>query len=170
MDAACRSIRPAAFLDRDGVLNVDKRYVVRIDQFEWIPGAIDFVKLLNDSGYYVIVVTNQSGVARGMYSAADVEALHEWMQCQLHTEIAHIDAFYYCPHHPDFTGSCACRKPSPGMLIQATREWPVDLSNSFLIGDSQSDILAARAMNLRALFFPGGNLLDFGSTLIKSRC
>src|SRR5262249_43008423 len=95
--------RPAAFLDRDGVLNVDHGYVYRAQDFVWIPGAIKAIKRLNDAGFLVIVVTNQSGVARGLYHEDDIRMLHQWINEALRPEGAHIDAFYYCPHHPEGT-------------------------------------------------------------------
>jgi D-glycero-D-manno-heptose 1,7-bisphosphate phosphatase len=150
--------RPAAFLDRDGVLNVDHGYTHRPDQLEWIPGAPEAVRMLNEAGYYVIVITNQSGVARGYYKEAAVHQFHGHMQDALRTQGAHIDAFYYCPHHPEGTVKelavrCRCRKPSPGMLEQAAREWPIDLDRSFLIGDKDDDMAAAAAFHIRGIKF-----------------
>jgi D-glycero-D-manno-heptose 1,7-bisphosphate phosphatase len=137
--------RPAAFLDRDGVLNVDRGYVHRLDQLEWVDGAAQAVGLLNRAGYIVIVVTNQSGIARGFYDEAAVRQFHTHMQDGLQAQGAHIDAFYYCPHHPQGTVAewavrCRCRKPLPGMLEQAARDWPIDLGRSFMIGDKDDDI------------------------------
>lgn len=153
-----QSKRPAAFLDRDGVLNVDTGYAHRIDQLEWITGAPDAVKLLNEAGYTVIVVTNQSGIARGLYDEVAVHRFHAHMQDALKPQGAHIDAFYYCPHHPDgtveaFTVDCQCRKPATGMLEQAAREWPIDLGRSFLIGDRDGDMEAAAAFKIRGIRF-----------------
>jgi D-glycero-D-manno-heptose 1,7-bisphosphate phosphatase len=150
--------RPAAFLDRDGVLNIDHGYAYRPEQLEWIEGAAEAVRLLNEAGYYVLVVTNQSGVARGFYNETDVRSLHAHMQEILSAHGAHIDAFYYCPHHPDgdiksLAVQCRCRKPSPGMLEQAAREWPIDISASFLIGDRDHDMAAASAFNIRGVKF-----------------
>jgi D-glycero-D-manno-heptose 1,7-bisphosphate phosphatase len=150
--------RPAAFLDRDGVLNVDHGYAYRPDQLEWIAGAPQAVRLLNEAGYIVIVVTNQSGVARGFYDEAAVHQLHAHMQEVLKAQGAHIDAFYYCPHHPEgtvkeFAVNCKCRKPDTGMLDQAAREWPIDLGRSILIGDRDNDMAAAAAFNIRGIKF-----------------
>lgn len=150
--------RPAAFLDRDGVLNCDSGYVWRPEDFHWMPGAQRAVKRLNDAGYLVFVVTNQAGVARGLYKPADVEALHRWVNGVLGKSGAHIDAFYYCPHHPDFGRSCDCRKPAPGMLLRAMREWLVDRERSFMIGDKDIDMEAAKAAGVRGLRFDGGDL------------
>jgi D-glycero-D-manno-heptose 1,7-bisphosphate phosphatase len=150
--------RPAAFLDRDGVLNVDRGYAHRPDQLEWIDGAPEAVRLLNDAGYFVIVITNQSGVARGFYDEDAVRRFHAHMQAALQGHGAHIDAFYYCPHHPDGTVSqyalhCNCRKPGIGLLEQATHEWPIDLTRSFLVGDRPGDLEAAAAFRIKGLLF-----------------
>jgi D-glycero-D-manno-heptose 1,7-bisphosphate phosphatase len=149
---------PAAFLDRDGVLNVDQGYTHRPDQLEWIAGAPEAVGLLNEAGYYVVVITNQSGIARGYYEEAAVQQFHAHMQDALRAQGAHIDAFYYCPHHPEgkikeLAVRCRCRKPQPGMLEQAAREWPIDLGRSFLIGDKDDDMAAAAAFNIRGIKF-----------------
>src|SRR5262245_41089822 len=150
--------RPAAFLDRDGVLNIDHGYAYRPEQLEWVEGAAEAVRLLNEAGYYVLVVTNQSGVARGFYDEAAVRSFHAHMQETLAAHGARIDAFYYCPHHPDgsvtsLAVQCRCRKPGPGLLEQAAREWPIDIGASFLIGDRDHDMAAAAAFNIRGIKF-----------------
>ena len=159
--------RPAAFLDRDGVLNVDHGYAHRPDQLEWIVGAPEAVRLLNEAGYYVFVITNQSGVARGYYEEAAVHQFHAHMQDALRAHGSHIDAFYYCPHHPDgvikeLAIQCRCRKPAPGMLEQAARDWPIDLNRSFLIGDKDDDLAAANTFHIRGIKFDAraGSLVD----------
>jgi D-glycero-D-manno-heptose 1,7-bisphosphate phosphatase len=154
--------RPAAFFDRDGVLNVDRGYAHKPEQLEWIEGAPESVHLLNEAGYYVFVITNQSGVARGYYDEAAVTAFHAHMQDELKLHGAHIDAFYYCPHHPEgivksLALVCDCRKPRTGMLEQAVREWSVDVGRSFLIGDKDDDVAAAAAFNIRAIKFNSAN-------------
>jgi D-glycero-D-manno-heptose 1,7-bisphosphate phosphatase len=156
--AAAKSRRPAAFFDRDGVLNVDHGYVHRPEQLEWIAGAPESVRLLNEAGYLVIVITNQSGVARGFFDESAVKSFHAHMQKGLAGRGAHIDAFYYCPHHPEgtvkaFAMACSCRKPRTGLLEQAAREWPIDQSASFLIGDKDHDMAAAAAFNIRGIKF-----------------
>jgi D-glycero-D-manno-heptose 1,7-bisphosphate phosphatase len=153
-----RPKRPAAFLDRDGVLNFDRGYAHKPEDIEMIPGAAAAVRLLNEAGYYVLVVTNQSGVARGLYSEAAIERVHTHMQDILRAEGAHIDAFYYCPHHPDgsvkkYAIQCHCRKPGSGMLEQAASQWPIDLGRSFLIGDKDLDLAAAAAFHIRGIKF-----------------
>jgi D-glycero-D-manno-heptose 1,7-bisphosphate phosphatase len=159
--------RPAAFLDRDGVLNVDRTYTHKLDDLVMIPSAPAAVRLLNEVGYYVFVVTNQSGVARGYYPETAVDRFNMNMQDILMSEGAHIDAFYYCPHHPDgkvkeLAIQCRCRKPRPGMLEQAAREWPIDLSRSFLIGDKDHDLAAAAAFHIHGVKFDAqaGSLVD----------
>jgi D-glycero-D-manno-heptose 1,7-bisphosphate phosphatase len=150
--------RPAAFLDRDGVLNVDHGYVHRPEQLEWIDGAREAVSLLNLAGYFVLIISNQSGIARGYHDEAAVKSFHAYMQNELAPLGAHIDAFYFCPHHPEgsiksLAVSCRCRKPAPGMLEQAAREWPIDIGASFLIGDKDDDMAAAAAFNIRGIKF-----------------
>jgi D-glycero-D-manno-heptose 1,7-bisphosphate phosphatase len=150
--------RPAAFLDRDGVLNVDHGYVHRPEQLEWIAGAPESVRLLNEAGYYVLVITNQSGVARGFFDEMAVKSFHAHMQNVLAGKDAHIDAFYYCPHHPEgtvkaFAMACSCRKPRTGMLEQAAREWAIDLNRSFFMGDKDDDMAAAAAFKVRGIKF-----------------
>ncbi len=154
MSATTPGKRPAAFLDRDGVLNLDKGYTYRPDDLVVIPGAAEAVRLLNEAGYYVFVVTNQSGVARGLYTMAEVEVFNDRLRDRLAAEGVLIDAFYVCPHHTDgivqeYAIACTCRKPGPGMLEQAAREWPIDLDRSFLIGDKDSDMEAAKAFHIR---------------------
>jgi D-glycero-D-manno-heptose 1,7-bisphosphate phosphatase len=140
-------VRPAAFLDRDGVINVDRGYTYLTERLVFTPTAIEGIKASNDAGYRVFVVTNQSGVSRGYYTVADVERFHEAMQERLRARGAHVDCFYYCPFHPE--GSMAeyaidheDRKPRPGMLLRAIREWPTDVAASVMIDDKESDIHA----------------------------
>lgn len=155
--------RPAAFLDRDGVLNVDAGYVHLPKDFVWIQGAREAIRTLNAAGHFVFVVSNQSGVARGMFSLDDVERLHVWINSELALLGARVDAFYFCPHHPTegrgpFARECDCRKPKPGMILRACAEWPVDIARSFLIGNSERDLEAARRAGIRGIGFDGGNL------------
>lgn len=167
------ALKPAAFLDRDGVLNRDQGYVWRREDFHWLPGAERAVKRLNDARYLVFVITNQAGIARGLYQPEDVEALHRWVNGELGRGSAHIDAFYYCPHHPDGQGAyrqvCDCRKPAPGMLLRAMREWPVNRELSFMIGDKDIDMEAASAAGVRGLHFNGDDLDAFVQSALASR-
>jgi rfaE bifunctional protein nucleotidyltransferase chain/domain len=142
--------RKAAFLDRDGVINKDKAYVHRWEDFEFVPGAIEGMKKLQDSGYALVIVTNQSGLARGYYTEGEYLQLTEAMQQHLAYHGVQLAGIFHCPHHPKGTVpaisiDCNCRKPAPGMLIQAASELWLSLPDSILIGDKTSDIEAARA-------------------------
>ena len=134
---------PALFLDRDGVINVDREYVYKSDDFEFIEGIFEVVKQYHEAGYLVIVITNQSGIARGYYSERDFLHVSRWMQEQFEAYGGKIDHVYYCPHHPEITGSCRCRKPGSGMLIDAKNAYHVDMKHSLMIGDKERDIEAA---------------------------
>lgn len=142
--------RKAAFLDRDGVINKDKAYVHCWEDFEFVPGAIDGMRHLQDAGYALVIVTNQSGLARGYYTQAQYQALTEALHQSLAVQGVQLDGVYHCPHHPQgsvpaLAVDCDCRKPAPGMLLQATRELGLSLPDSILVGDKPSDIEAARA-------------------------
>ncbi|QOZ44045.1 D,D-heptose 1,7-bisphosphate phosphatase [Bradyrhizobium sp. CCBAU 53340] len=158
--------RPAVFFDRDGVLNIDTDYLFEIDKFVWVDGAIEAVKAANDAGYLTFVITNQSGVARGLYEESDIHRLHNWMARELEARGARIDAFEYCPFHPEarierYRRVSDRRKPQPGMITDLLNRFPVDPRRSFVIGDKPSDIEAAHAAGLRGHVFPGGNLREF---------
>lgn len=153
--------QPAAFLDRDGTLNVDVGYPDSLEKIALIPGAVEAVRLLNRAGYRVVVVSNQSGVARGYFNEARVEEINRGVAEMFAREGARIDGFYYCPHLPEaevarYRRECDCRKPAPGMLRQAAREMPLDLSRSLIIGDKYSDIAAGKALGLRAILVRTG--------------
>ena len=159
-------VRPAVFFDRDGVLNRDVGYVYEPGKFEWTEGAREAVKLVNDAGYFAFVITNQSGVARGFYEESDVHALHHWMADQLAAIGAHIDAFEYCPDHPDaiierYRRVNERRKPGPGMITDLLARFPVAADKSILIGDQPTDLAAARAAGIRGLLFQDRNLEAF---------
>ena len=158
-----RPLRPAIFFDRDGVLNRDVGYPHRPNQIEWSPGVFEAVRRANQAGWLVFVVTNQSGVARGLYDEAAVEQLHAWMDGEFAAHGARIDAWSYCPHHPTegvgaYRRDCACRKPSPGMLYDLMERFPVDRARSVLIGDKASDLEAAEGAGVRGVLYTGGDL------------
>nr|WP_272904254.1 HAD-IIIA family hydrolase [Xanthobacter agilis] len=161
-----RRRRPAVFLDRDGVLNVDTGYPHRPEDITWVPGAKAAVKRFNDIGFYTFVVTNQAGVARGYYAEADIAALHAWMGEELRAVGASIDDWRYCPFHPEgsvarYTGAHPWRKPAPGMLLDLLAHWPVDVKESLLIGDKASDLQAATGAGVEGHLFTGGDLITF---------
>lgn len=143
----------ALFLDRDGVINVDHGYVYQIEQFEFIEGIFELCQQAIQLGYQIIIVTNQSGIARGYYSEADLDILNQWLIQKFAAKNVTIRQIYYCPHHPDYGGTqyqhhCLCRKPKPGMMQRASRELNIDLSQSIMIGDKESDMQAAQQANI----------------------
>ncbi|MBU6374225.1 MAG: HAD-IIIA family hydrolase, partial [Alphaproteobacteria bacterium] len=156
--------RPAMFFDRDGTLTVDDGYTYRPEDLEWLPGAIDSIRACNEAGWLVIVATNQSGLARGLYSEADMRRFHDAMQTALQPHGAHIDAFYFCPFHEDArieawrVANHPDRKPNPGMLRRAMLEWPIDRARSMMLGDARSDIAAAEAAGIRGVQIHPGSL------------
>ena len=156
----------AVFLDRDGVLNQDTGFVCRPADFRWVQGAQDAVRWLNESGFYVFVVTNQSGVARSYFTEDDVIRLHHWIEAELGRVGAYIDAFRYCPHHeqavlPQYRKACNCRKPRAGMITDLLAAFPVDRTRSILIGDSERDLEAAQEAGISGFRFSGGDLKEF---------
>jgi D-glycero-D-manno-heptose 1,7-bisphosphate phosphatase len=159
--------RPALFLDRDGVLNEDRGFVHRWEDFVWVEGAREVVAMFNQAGWLVIVVTNQSGVGRGYYAEDDVHILHARMREDLAAAGAHIDAFYHAPQHPEAPVEAyrhpdpPLRKPNPGMILQALADWPIDRDASFLVGDKPSDLEAALRAGIRGVLFAGGDLKAF---------
>ena len=132
----------ALFLDRDGVINIEKEYLYKIEDFEFIDGIFDLCKYYQSLGYIIVVATNQSGIARGYYSEVDFDKLTSWMLKEFSSKGIDIKMVYHCPHHPDISGKCSCRKPNPGMLLQASIDLSIDLKNSIIIGDKERDVLA----------------------------
>lgn len=146
----------AAFFDRDGTINVNTGHLYRMDEIRFISGRPELIRRYNKDGYKVIVVTNQAGIAKGLYSESDMHRVHEEMNRKLREGWgAHIDAFYFCPHHPDFTGPCNCRKPEPGMIEQAIRDFNIDVAHSVLYGDNIWDIQAGERCGIRSILLNG---------------
>lgn len=143
----------AAFFDRDGTINVNTGHLYETEKMVFIQGVPELIKKYNDSGYKVIVVTNQAGIAKGLYTEKDMHKLHKYMnECLLEQYGAHIDAFYFCPHHPDYTGPCDCRKPEPGMIQQAINDYDIDVTKSVLYGDKPSDIEAGEKCGIESIY------------------
>ena len=164
-EAVDEVFRRAVFFDRDGTLNVDIAYLHRPEDFIWIPGAKEAIKYVNDHGYLAILVTNQSGVARGYYPESDVRHVYDWMNEELQSIGAHLDALYYCPHHPQgsvpaYTRTCNCRKPATGLIDEACARFHIDRAASYFVGDRESDMLCARNAGLTGLRYEGGSLYD----------
>lgn len=140
----------AAFIDRDGVINVDRSYVHKIEDFEWVPGVLEAARTLHEAGYALVVVTNQSGIGRGYYDEAAFIRLTDWMKARFAEAGAPLSGVYFCSHHPEkaldgYRKDCGCRKPRPGMLFQAARELGIYLSASLMFGDKPGDMTAGRA-------------------------
>ena len=154
-------MRPAIFLDRDGTLNFDHGWIASPSKIELLPGAAEAVRAINDSGFLAVLVTNQPVIARGEVTVAELDAIHHKLASLLAESGAHLDAIYYCPHHPDsgiageraeFKIHCNCRKPAPGLLEAASRDLDIDVSRSWMIGDSERDLGAAAAFGIPAVF------------------
>jgi len=149
-----KKLRAAVFLDRDGTINEDRGYIGDPDNIVLIEGAAEAVKELNRRDIPVIVITNQSGLARGFYTSADLLAVNNQMKTLLHAKGAHIDGLYFCPHHPE--DNCECRKPETGLLLKAAHEHGIDLAQSVIIGDKVSDMeLGTRANMVKVLVLTG---------------
>jgi D-glycero-D-manno-heptose 1,7-bisphosphate phosphatase len=172
---AVKDLRAAVFFDRDGVLNIDHGYVGELSRFEWVTGARQAIAAVNRAGRLAIVITNQSGVARGMFTEADVAGLHAAMQADLATIGARIDAFYICPYHADARIPAfrhpdhPDRKPNPGMVLRAIADWDIDPGRSMLIGDKESDMEAAHRAGVSGLLFEGGDLAEFLAAAMETK-
>ncbi len=164
----------AVFLDRDGTININEpEYTHKIEDFKFIDGAIEALQKLSQTNYKIFVVTNQSGIARGYYTEKDYEILTNWFLDFCSKNNIRIDGVYHCPHYPEITGDCECRKPKPGMLIQAAKEHGVSLAKSWMIGDSDSDIMAGCEVNAKTIKIGGEktpkNLLEAVEIILSSK-
>lgn len=149
-------LRPAVFVDRDGTLMVERDYLSDPEGVALIPGAVEALHALRTAGYALVVVTNQSGIARGLYSVDDYQAVARRLDELLDRAGAPVDGTYYCPHHPDVTGPCACRKPGTGMYVQAAADLGLDLESSWYVGDKVSDVLPAATLGGRGILVRTG--------------
>jgi len=164
-----------AFLDRDGVINSSRPnngYIGSLKHFKWVPGAIKAIKYLNDKNYKVVVVTNQSGVARGFFRIKDVKTIHSYIQKKLKENEAKIDKFYFCPFHKDgivkkYKKNSSLRKPNIGMFHLVQKKYKIDKINSFMIGDQKTDVMFAKMANIRGYLFNKKNLYMFTKKIIK---
>ncbi len=152
----------AVFLDRDGTINIEKNYVHKIEDYEFIPGAEEAISKLNAAKFKTIVVSNQSGVARGYFGITAILNLHDYIQRELRKKNAWIDAFYYCPHHPEgavpeFSIVCECRKPKRGMIDFALKKWELNLEKSYVVGDHATDILLGKNIGAKTIFVKTGH-------------
>jgi D-glycero-D-manno-heptose 1,7-bisphosphate phosphatase len=161
-----QTLLPAAFLDRDGVINEERRYVHRIEDFVLLPGTLESMARLSRAGFLIVIVTNQAGIGRGYYSEADFQRLMGHFDRLARAGGVRIAGVYHCPHHPQagvgaYRTACECRKPAPGLLLKAARDLTIDLTASVMIGDKGSDIAAARAAGVgKALLVTSGHPLD----------
>ncbi len=152
MELSLNEKNPALFLDRDCVINIEKNYLHKKEDFEFIDGIFDLCRFYQDKGYLIVVVTNQSGIARGYYTEDDFAKLTIWMVDAFASKGVEITKVYHCPHHPDISGECDCRKPHPGMLLKAAKEFDIDLEHSLLVGDSERDIEAAHSAGVQETY------------------
>lgn len=139
----------ALFLDRDGVINEEINYLSKVEDFVFIDGIFELCKKYQDKGYLIFVVTNQSGIARGFYNENDFSLLTSWMLKEFLYQGITINKVYFCPHHPEISGECSCRKPKAGMILEAKKEFDIDLENSILVGDKERDIEAALTSGIK---------------------
>ena len=158
----------AVFLDRDGTINEEVGYLDSLDKLKIIPSAYEAIRLINESGMKVVVISNQAGVARGFFTEDFVKITHEHLQTALRQQGASIDNFYYCPHHPTegiepYRKDCNCRKPAPGMLLRAVQDLNIDLTRSYLVGDRFNDMEAGKKIGVRGILVKTG----FGQSLLQ---
>jgi len=149
-------LKKAIFLDRDGVLNKEVDHLSDPKDFEFINGSIEALKLLKQKNFLLIVITNQAGIARGLFTEETLKKIHDKMIKILKQNNLRLDDIYYCPHHPEFTGPCDCRKPKPGMILKAKLKHNIDLTNSFMVGDTLNDIQTGRAVDCKTVLLLTG--------------
>ena len=150
-----KRVKKALFLDRDGVINKDKGYVSKAEDFEFIDGVIQTLQEFSNRGYLLIIITNQSGIGRGYYSVEDFKKLNQYMLDELQKHLVHVDGVYFCPHDPIL--ECDCRKPKPKMVLDAVREFGIELENSIFVGDKSSDMKCALNAGVGKMFFVGSD-------------
>ena len=160
-ESLTEDLAPALFLDRDGVVHRERGYISKPEQIEFLPGIFDLCRIAQAAGHKIIIITNQSGIARELYSEADFHALMRWISEQFAKEHVHLDGYYYCPHHPQhgvgqYRRDCPDRKPQPGMLLKAARQHRIDLGRSLLVGDRCSDIEAGATAGVGKLLLLSG--------------
>ncbi len=165
-------MQKAVFLDRDGTIIEDTGYVHERDKVRFLPGASQAIKSLNENGFRVIIITNQAGVARGYFTEEAVKEINSFVQESLANEGAFIDMIYYCPHHvegiiDEYKKECYCRKPNPGMIEQAVRDFDIDLKNSFVVGDHLSDVEAGRRAGCKTILIAGGHSQNKGEESLQ---
>ena len=170
-------MRKAVFLDRDGVLNQDfpPHYPHRLDQMIMIPGVDDAIKLLKDNDYFLAIISNQSGVARGYYEEKQISVFNDALLKEIRKKGGDIDAIYYCPHHPDaviekYKINCSCRKPKPGMILEAAKTFDIDLTSSFFVGDKATDVETGRKAGVRSILVLSGQGIDEVSKVKPGDC
>jgi len=140
----------AVFLDRDGVINEERKdYVKKLEEFEIFENIFDAIKILKEKGFLVIIITNQSAINRNLLTVKELEKIHRYLHNKLKSQNTSIDGIFYCPHRPD--ENCLCRKPKPGLLLQAANDYQINLKDSFFIGDSQTDIDAAKSAGCKGI-------------------
>ena len=149
--------KKAIFLDRDGVINKEVNYLSDPDEFELLEGTAEALKLLKEQNYLLIVITNQSGLARGYFTEETLSDIHNKMKRLLKEKGVKLDDIFYCPHHPKFTGECSCRKPKPGMILNAQDKYKIDLKRSYMVGDTLSDIKAGKNAGCKTVFVLTGH-------------
>lgn len=167
-------LKPAVFLDRDGTINVEKNYLYRIEEFEYKPGVIEGLKKLDDMGFILVIITNQSGIARGIYTEEDFRKLNGWMLVDLEDKGVKISGVYHCPHHPrgrvpEYAVRCRCRKPSTGLFWRAQKELQIDMDKSFAIGDRLRDLTVCKESGVQGVLLVDGSEMSYQDGICRCR-